>query len=156
VTSRPSATPSSASFEAHYRSLIVGSLQRSVVSETELQRALGHRLRARRAQRTASELEAVFAAGAWNQAVAIGRALRLKRATRAVWVASILLLVAVVRIAGVRSLWTGAADLALILVTVTWFLVDSRQQLDDPPAGPGGAEADDARGHVAAPAQPTG
>ena len=149
-------TPGPASFEAHYRSLIIGSLQRSVEAESELQRALGHRLRARRAQRSAHELEAALGSGGWSQALAVGRVLRLKRTTRVVWVASILILLAVVRIAGVRSLWTGAADVALIAVTVTWFLVDSRQQLPTPPAGAEATSDETARGRPDAPAQRTG
>jgi hypothetical protein len=112
------------SFEDHFRSLVIGSLQRSVAAESELQHALGHRRRALRAARRATDLERLLSPSEAEAADAPRRA--LERMTRVVVVATILILLAVARIAGVTSAWTGAADVALIGVTVAWFLVESR------------------------------
>lgn len=129
------------SFEAHFRALVLGSLQRSVAAESELQQALGHRLRARRAARRARELELVFSAAAGAERSSGPAA---KRATRMAVVAAIVLLVIVVQVAGVTSVWTGAADVALIGVTVAWFLVDSRPGYRAAAPGLAGAEVEEA------------
>jgi hypothetical protein len=128
------------SFEAHFRSLVLGSIQHSVAAEFELQQALGHRLRARRAERRASELERALTPTA-RPTNGLGRT-GLRLLTRSVVVGTIVLLACVVRIAGVRSMWTGVADVGLIAVTVAWFLVDSRS--GPRPAQRGVAEAEEA------------
>jgi Flp pilus assembly protein TadB len=119
--------PPAESFEVHYRSLILGAARRSASFESQLQRAMGHRLRARRAELRERELTLISGEATRAQAsVGTQRGGSLRAPVAVTWFATVALLVAGVTVFGIRSWQTGLADLALIALTFTWFLVDSR------------------------------
>lgn len=112
------------SFEDHYRRLIAGSIERSAKTEWQVQRALGHPLRARRAEERVRELALLgIPAGVepWPARTALGRGL-----IRFAWLALLGGLLASVAALGVHSLATGAVDVALIVLTFAWFRVETR------------------------------
>lgn len=121
---QPGAGEGVPSFEAHYRGLITDAARRSAEGQAAVHRALGHRLRARRAERTAAEL-AQLLAGAEPRPLFPARG-GLWRAIRLAWVAAVLLLAAGLVAAGVRSWWTGGTDLAVITLSFVWFYLDTR------------------------------
>jgi hypothetical protein len=112
------------SFEAHYRSLITDAARRSAEGQAAVHRALGHRLRARRAERSAAELARLLA-GAEPRPLVPARG-GLWRAVRVAWAAAVVLLVAGLTAAGVHSWWTGGTDLAVITLSFAWFYLDTR------------------------------
>jgi hypothetical protein len=52
----------------------------------------------------------------------------LETATRASWAATLVFLVSSLLVVGVRSWWSGGADIALIVLTFAWFLLSTRER----------------------------
>ena len=118
--------PRDDAFQEHYRSLILGSLLRAAERRTERERASGHRMRARRAERDETEVRRLAGAPAQNTAATaqpsrFGRELR--SSVRLIWLAALLLLVLDLGAFGIHSWTTSAADLGLIVLTLIWFWV---------------------------------
>jgi hypothetical protein len=113
-------------FRIHYRGLILGSALRVAEAETDRQQALGHRIRSRRAERTARRLRALT--GLPVYALLPGPAIerfggRLRAAVRLAWAVAVGLLLADVLVAGIHAWTTAAADLGVIVLTLLWFAV---------------------------------
>jgi len=123
--------PPTESFDLYYRSLILGSARRSVSFESELQRAMGHRLRARRAERRALELRGIL--GESEPSLARAGAMGRKRVVGAAWLVTLVLLLGALSFFGIRSWPTGLADLVLIALTFAWFLLESGAEPDAHP-----------------------
>jgi hypothetical protein len=123
--------PAEQSFERYYRGLILGSARHSVTFEWELQRALGHRLRARRAERRARELGGIF--GEAEPAAASAALLGAGRAVALAWLVSVGALLGAAASFGIRSWPSGLADLVLIALSFGWFLLDSSRGRDEQP-----------------------
>ncbi len=115
------------SFKAHYRRLVLGSIQRSAEAEQELQLALGHKLRARRAERRAAELKSLTPETAFAP---ISDRRRLQLAVCACWAGVGVYLLASLLLFGVHSWWTGGGDIALIALSFAWFFVFSFPRAD--------------------------
>jgi len=113
------------SFKEHYRRLVLGSIRHSAESEHEVQLAMGHRLRARRAARRALAIDGLSA----ESPVARGAGGRtLETATRACLAATLIFVASSLVLAGVRSWWTGGGDLGLIALSFAWFFLASRER----------------------------
>jgi hypothetical protein len=114
-------------FRAHYRRLILGSALHTAEAELDRLRSTGHRRRAQRVDRVAGtlrELTGEPVAGSLPAPAAEVRfGLSLRSIARVAWVAAASFLLADVVRFGVHSWATAGADLALILVTIAWFLV---------------------------------
>ncbi len=128
-------------FENYFRGLLLGAAARSVRSEEELQQALGHRRRARRAGRVRLELDALQ--GLPPRPGAEERAGPRRLGTVGIataWLAAGAFLLAALAGFGVHSWWTGIADVALLVLSCAWFLSDARS-LGQPTARSAGAPA---------------
>ena len=141
---RPIADGGAGSFLAFYRTLILGSAERAALAELQLQRAQGHRLRARRAERNVHALRGL----ADHDAPAAARSGFERRvlpgAIRVCWAVVLVFLVVSVARLGTHSWWTGGGDLALIALTFAWFALDSRLIRSTEPSGvshPSGSSA---------------
>jgi hypothetical protein len=126
-------------FRAHYRGLILGSALRTIQSESDLQLALGHRGRARRAERSAARLR-VFA-GAPDTRASRPRAEtwfgdRLRVSVRLAWIAAAVLLLADVVTFGTHAWATAATDVGLVALTFVWFGVAVEDLVPPDPARP--------------------
>jgi hypothetical protein len=147
-------------FREHYRELILGTVLRAAEAQSARDRARGHRLRARRAERVAERLRpAPLAAPPPPEPLPVVESERapapvaepapvrveveyerwfgprIRTAARLVWFATLALLVADIAVLGIDSLTTSAADLGLVSMTIVWFCVG----IDDliAPAGSG-------------------
>lgn len=112
-------------FRAHYRGLILGSLLRAAEAQGQLYREQGRSLRGWRAERMAQrvrDLTGELQPGRDGPAPWFG--LWLRTATRLAWVATLALMLADVAVFGIHSWVTGAADLALIALTVVLLVVE--------------------------------
>ena len=144
---------SEGAFDAHYRRLIRRSVVRSSEADQAYHEAMGHRLRARRARRRAFEL---YALGGEDAPALARRPPAIRRATGVAWLSTAAFLTVGLLVFGIRTWWTGAADLALIALTFGWFFLDTtaheaerpraRTTVDEPVLGSG----------AAAPVQPAG
>lgn len=110
------------SFEEHYLRLLADSIERTALAELEFHRTLGHRRRAERAERRYEQLNGSPAAAS-SRARTYGAA----RVMQVAAVVALLLLAVEVPFFGVRSWWTGAADLLVVAFTFAWFMLDTRR-----------------------------
>jgi hypothetical protein len=107
------------SFEARYRELVLGSLLRVAELQERRHRVLGHRVRARRAERVVRSVRALDTAAATP-----GRRRALVTLLRAAWAAAIAVLVCGVALFGIGGWRTGAADVVVLVLTVVLFVVE--------------------------------
>ena len=108
-------------FEAYFRRLIRDSLVRSAEAEYDFHRRSGHGLRARRAAHVVTRAQALQQEPPTAGLPRFGPGLLV--ATGIAWIACGVVLAWVAVMFGVRSWVTGAADLALIVLTFAWFVV---------------------------------
>ncbi len=112
------------SFRRHYRSLIVNSLLESAEEELARHRAEKHRLRAWRAERTARRAR-MIADHVDDLAAPRGFGIEVRLlATAALPICATLLIANVVAF-GIRSWTNTAAEIAMITLTLIWFVVKS-------------------------------
>jgi hypothetical protein len=120
-------------FREHFRDLILGSLLHSAEAQRERHRSLGHRLRARRAERVVHQLRPTPAEPAPAPVVVVAPPVAaaveydpwfgpgIRRAAFAVWFLTLAALVADVIVLGVDSYATIGADLGLVAMTFVVF-----------------------------------
>src|ERR1700722_13898055 len=131
--------PLQQSFEHHYRGLILRSARHSATFEWELQRALGHRLRARLAERRARELGGIF--GATEPAAASEGPFGARRAVAFAWLVSVGALLGAAVSFGISSWPSGLAALVLLALGLGWFLLEVGGGAKEGVRAPAGEEA---------------
>jgi hypothetical protein len=106
-------------FEARYRELVLGSLLRFAELQERRHRVLGHRVRARRAGRIALSVR-----GLDTPPAATRRPPAAVTLLRATWVAAIAILICGLVVFGIGGWPTGAADVAVLVLTIALFAVE--------------------------------
>jgi hypothetical protein len=137
-------TRSHEDFRRFYHDLVIGTLLRSAEAELARHRAARHRLRARRAERMAERLRPLLEPGPEIAEVPTERLFGpgLRILATAAWLAAAALLIVDLAVFGIHSWTTDVGDLAMIALTLVWFVVNSgggtRQAAET--AGPNTAE----------------